>query len=93
MTVINISDRLSDLEAEGTLSHEIGHALLTRNQMTSYFARTSAVAAVGSSEYIANCFAFAYLFGGKEINPWNREQILCDYGFQGWMGQYFDVIK
>lgn len=92
-SIININGAASESTSTSVLAHEIGHALLTRDAGANYFYRNAGVAAVGSAEYIANCFMFQYLFGDRgEINPMNRNRILAQYGLPCWMGRYFDLI-
>lgn len=92
--VITLGTALPSAVATSTLTHEVGHAILTRDTSTNYFYKNAGVAAVGSSEYIANCFMFQVLFGDRgPINPMNYEHILLAYGLPTWMGQYFSLIK
>lgn len=93
-SIINLSSAMSDQETNSVLTHEIGHSLLTRDSSTNYFYKDAGVAEVGSSEYIANCFMFQYLFGDRGgINPINRNMILAQYGLPAWMNRYFDLIS
>lgn len=92
-SIININAQTDEATSNSVLSHEIGHALLTRNTGANYFYRNARVAAVGSDEFIANCFMFQFMFGNRGlINPMNRNKILADYGLPRWMDRYFDLI-
>lgn len=91
--IITLGEVMEETAATTVLGHEIGHSLLTRNTGTNYFYKNAGVPAVGSSEYIANCFMFQLMFGDRGgINPMNRNQILAQYGLPCWMGQYFNLI-
>ncbi|WP_394485561.1 ImmA/IrrE family metallo-endopeptidase [Lacticaseibacillus rhamnosus] len=93
-SIININTRADEAISRSVLTHEIGHALLTRNTGANYFYRNARVATVGSAEYIANCFMFEFLFGNRgSINPMNYDQILDEYELPKWMGRYFELIK
>ncbi|MEN3088062.1 ImmA/IrrE family metallo-endopeptidase [Lacticaseibacillus paracasei] len=92
-SIININTCTDEATSIGVLAHEIGHALLTKNTGANYFYRNARVAAVGSAEYIANCFMFEFLFGNRgSINPMNYEQILDEYELPKWMARYFELI-
>lgn len=92
-SIININDQTDESTSNSVLAHEVGHALLTRNTGANYFYRNARVAAVGSDEFIANCFMFQFMFGHRgPINPMNRNEILATYGLPGWMDRYFDLI-
>ncbi len=92
-TIIALDDSMTEEETTAVLYHEIGHALLTQEATASYFYQDASRAAVGSSEYIANCFMFQMLFGNRgAINPMNYIDILDKYGLPHWMTEYFGVI-
>ncbi|WP_144235244.1 ImmA/IrrE family metallo-endopeptidase [Lacticaseibacillus paracasei] len=93
ISIININVQTDEVTSDSVLAHEIGHALLTRNTGANYFYRNAHIAAVGSAEYIANCFMFEFLFGNQgPINPMNYNHILSMYGLPAWMTRYFDLI-
>ncbi|MFD1441236.1 ImmA/IrrE family metallo-endopeptidase [Lacticaseibacillus hegangensis] len=93
-SIINLNSRLETTAAESILTHELGHALLTRDSGANYFYRNAGVAAVGSAEYIANCFMFQVMFGDRGgVNPLNRHRLLYQHQLPEWMSRYFDLIK
>lgn len=93
-SIITLNDGSPDYGKPGTPLHEIGHAILTPGTGTNYFYKNCPPAAIGSDEYIANCFMFQMLFGDRgQISPMNRNKILEQYGLPCWMGQYFDLIN
>lgn len=92
-SIININFQADEATSGSVLAHEIGHALLTRNTGANYFYRKAHIAAVGSDEYVANCFMFEFLFGNRgQINPMNYNSILSMYGLSAWMARYFELI-
>lgn len=92
-SIININTRTDEVVSRSVLAHELGHALLTRNTGANYFYRNARVAAIGSAEYIANCFMFEFLFGNRGlINPMHYDQILDEYELPKWMARYFELI-
>lgn len=94
ISIVTLNTQMDDDTATVVLGHEIGHSLLTRNTGTNYFYKNAGVAAVGSSEYIANCFMFQLMFGNRGmINPMNRNLILEQYGLPCWMSRYFELIE
>lgn len=93
MSVINLNERMDREETDGVLTHELGHTFLTRETRTNYFYKGASEAAIDSSEFIANCFMFQFMFGNRgPINPMNHDEILSTYGLPTWMNRYFDLI-